>query len=95
MSPREVDNSGKFSLQQACDAEDAIIIKRGYPDGEYLLIENRQPCGFESRMPQGGLAIFHVDERVEGNGRRGYPGQTGWPSNGNHYRGMYFVFAIT
>ena len=83
VSPTVVSASGSFSLGQACDNADMIMISRGFPSGEYLLIENRQPCGFEAAMPQGGLAIFHIDDNA--NNIRGYPGQSGWPGNGNHY----------
>ncbi len=70
----------------------AFRIDTGYPSGEYLLIENRQPVGFESVMPQGGLAIWHIDESKgslilnDVNTDEGYPGQPGWPENNNHYR---------
>lgn len=84
VNPTIVSTSGTYSLGQACDNSDVIKITEGYPSGEYLLIENRQPCGFETAMPQGGLAIFHIDTNA--NNIRGYPGQTGWPENGNHYR---------
>jgi len=59
-------------------------IENGYPSGEYLLIENRQATGFENDMPQGGLAIWHIDENKPNNDTEGHPGQWGWPRNGNH-----------
>lgn len=59
------------------------MIKQGFPKGEYLLIENRQACGFDA-LPQGGLAIIHVDQNA--NDVPGYPGQESWPRNGNHYK---------
>ncbi len=83
VTPTIVSTSGSYSLGQACDTADMIRIDVGYPSGEYLLIENRQPCGFDSAISQGGLAIFHIDDNA--NNIRGYPGQGGWPANGNHY----------
>ena len=74
------------------DNADLYMIDSGYPQGEYLLIENRQPVGFDSALPQGGLAIWHVDEGKgslawnDANADDGHPGQRGWPWNGNHYR---------
>lgn len=61
------------------------IIDEGFPSGEYLLVENRQRIGFDRRMPQGGLVIYHIDEQA-GLHQEGFPGQVGWPENGNHYR---------
>lgn len=62
-------------------------IQQGYPEGEYLLIENRQPLMYDTLIPKGGLAIWHVDtKQVRGQGRQGFPGQKDWPMNGNHYR---------
>ena len=61
-------------------------ITTGFPSGEYLLVENRQPFGFESAMSQGGLAIWHIDETKTNNNSEGYPGQVGWPGNANHYK---------
>ncbi len=82
-----VSRTGTYSLDQACDNPNVIKITEGFPNGEYLLIENRQPCGFETDMPQGGLAIFHIDNNINHN-IRGYPGQAGnsWPTNGKHYK---------
>lgn len=85
MSPTVINAAGSFSLTQAQTTPAAYRINLGYASGEYLLVENRQPVGFDSRMPQGGLTIFHIDEAA-GNTVEGFPGQTGWPANGNHYK---------
>lgn len=61
-------------------------INNNYPASEYLLIENRQPVGFENNMPQGGLAIWHIDDLKANNRSEGFPGQPGWPGNNNHYK---------
>ncbi|NOT29931.1 MAG: M6 family metalloprotease domain-containing protein [Planctomycetes bacterium] len=66
------------------------MLDSGYLQGEYLLVENRQPVGFDAALPQGGLAIWHVDERKgsftnnDPNNDEGYLGQPGWPLG--HYR---------
>ena len=71
------------------------IIEEGFPKGEFLMIENRQPMGYDLLLPQGGLAIWHVDLGSSGvfnmievffrQAREGHPEQDGWPENGNHY----------
>ncbi len=83
VTPTVVSTSGTYSLGRSCDNADMIRIDLGFPNGEYLLIENRQQCSFDGRIPQGGLAIFHIDDNA--NNIRGYPGQSGWPENDNHY----------
>jgi hypothetical protein len=77
---------GAYSIQQAETIATLFQITNGYPAGESLLIENRQPIGFENDMPLGGLAIWHIDENKANNNTEGYPGQIGWPENGNHYK---------
>lgn len=67
-------------------------LQSGYPAGEYLLVENRQAAGVETQVPGAGLAIWHIDDKRGMfssnvvNTREGFPGQAGWPTNGNYYR---------
>lgn len=84
MNPTVIDTPGTYSLTQAETSASTYRIDLGYATGEYLLIENRQPVGSDSAMPQGGLAIFHIDESASYT-TEGFPGQSGWPTNGNHY----------
>jgi M6 family metalloprotease-like protein len=62
-----------------------IRVTNGYFPNEYLLIENRQRIGFDGALPQGGLAIFHIDDNALYY-TQGDPSQSNWPKNGNHYR---------
>ena len=83
---------GTHSALQVETNQSIFLLDSGYPHGEYLLLENRQPAGFETVIPQGGLAIWHIDEGKgsmgfnDPNTDEGYPGQSGWPGNGRHYR---------
>lgn len=85
LSETEVTSAGTYSVPAVESNATVYRVNLGYSANEYLLIENRQPSGFDAAMPQGGLAIWHIDE-LAGYSTEGYPGQTGWPSNGNHYR---------
>jgi len=86
ISPTVLSDPGNYSLQQAETQPESYMIQRNFPPGEYLLVENRQPVSFDSKMPQGGLLIWHIDEMKSNNSEEGYPSQSGWPQNGNHYR---------
>lgn len=86
INPTPLTASGTYFAPQVESNATVFKITSGYPAGEYLLVENRQPIGFERTMPQGGLAVWHVDELKGGNTEEGYPGQTGWPANNQHYR---------
>ncbi|MEP6809073.1 MAG: M6 family metalloprotease domain-containing protein [Chthoniobacterales bacterium] len=86
VTPTILTNPGTYSVAQAETNKAIYRINRGFTANEFLLIENRQPAGLETDMPQGGIAIWQVDEALTGNTNEGYPGQAGWPSNGNHYK---------
>ena len=87
LTPTILGEKGDFELRQSWKYPDVYKIELDSQSYEYLLIENRQPGSFDSLLPLGGLAVWHVDEYMYlyGNSREGYPGQTGWPANSNHY----------
>ena len=86
VSPTNLTTPGTYSIGQAETNQKIYKATWGFPPGEYLLIENRQPTGLDQNIPRGGLAIWHIDENVGGNTQEGFPGQAGWPGNGNHFK---------
>jgi hypothetical protein len=85
VTPLMIESDGVYTARASATNPDIYMISAGgYADREYLLIENRQPLLFDIDFPAGGLLIYHVDETA--NDMRGFPGQSGWPSNGNHYQ---------
>jgi len=92
--PIEITKSGTYEARPSNDYPDIYSIRRGYPDGEMLLLENRQPSGWDSSLWTGGILIYKIDETQNHNGNKnhGFPGQTdapepgqSWPSNGLHF----------
>jgi hypothetical protein len=55
--------SGQTLSQVETNAQALKLPTYGYT-GEYFLIENRQPTGFDQYLPAGGLLVWHVDEDV-------------------------------
>ena len=86
VTPTVLSVGGLYTAPQVVSNACVYKITKGYPANEYLLIENRQPVGFERDMPQGGLAIWHIDDNQSNNTNEGFVGQSGWPTNGRHYR---------
>jgi len=88
--PTEITSDGTYQVYDAGAVSCPTCIQiwkvsHGMPANEFLLIENRQPTGFESdKVNYKGLIIYHIDDST-GHNTQGYPGQAGWPSNGNHY----------
>lgn len=87
----EITHSGRYSLEASVTSNQVYKIQQGYPEGEYLLIENRQPKSFDKKIPGGGIAIWHIDEKakfnsiMDINAARGFPGMGNWPASGDHY----------
>jgi hypothetical protein len=85
VTPLMIESDGVYTARASATYPDIYMISAGgYADREYLLIENRQPLLFDINLPAGGLLIYHIDETS--NDMRGFPGQSGWPTNGNHYQ---------
>jgi len=84
VTPQTLTSNGTYTANQVEFNQEIFRIDEGFPANEYLLIENRQPVGIESSMPQGGLAIWHIDETKSNNRDEGYPGHANWPYN--HYK---------
>jgi M6 family metalloprotease-like protein len=90
-TPGIISGPSSYTLPQAETTQAMFKITAGFPANEYLLIENREPVGFDQQIPQGGLAIWHIDEEQltnplhAVNQLQGFPGQPGWPANNAHY----------
>ena len=86
--PKEITQDGEYDIVASELQDNILIIKKLYPDGEYLYIENRQPILWDAELWTGGILIWHIDEMKKSVGyqtERGYPGQEGWPGNQRHY----------
>jgi len=86
IKPKNISQPGVYTLNDIETHDDAFIISSPYPEGEYLLIENRQPKLCDRQIPLGGLLIWHIDSWAAGNNFEGYWGQDNWPENGLHYQ---------
>jgi M6 family metalloprotease-like protein len=86
LEPKKLVKSGRYSIKASAISDDVYQIDLNEAGTEYLLVENRQPISFDAKLPQGGLAIWHVDEAAVHRADGGWPGQQNWPSNSNHYR---------
>jgi len=84
----DITADGTYMIRPSNKFPDIYRIKERFPEGEYLVIENRQPSSFDRRLygGQGGLLIYYTDMNVVRFGTKDFPGQQGWPGNGNHYK---------
>lgn len=64
LTPINITRNGHYAVQPAEVAGTAYRIDAGFPQGEYLLIENRQGMLWDADWPMKGLLIMHVDEKV-------------------------------
>lgn len=89
----EITNDGTFDIEASWKSNVVYKLSAGFPEGEYLLIENRQPPSYDEKLPGGvgGLAIWHVDDKAKLQNNPGFPTmeetRTGYfPENSYHYQ---------
>ena len=96
--PIEITESGFYTARPSNLYPDIYSIKKGYPEGEMLLLENRQALGFDATLPSGGMLIYKIDGTIyyNGNRKRGFPGQVDYPTDGAHWpgNGMHYPVAL-
>jgi M6 family metalloprotease-like protein len=85
VEPEEIISDGIFEIEASETAANIYVIRRNFPTGESLIIENRQPLLWDELLWNGGLLIWHLDDNQDLVQQEGYPGQPGWPGNGRHY----------
>jgi len=86
LEPIEITQDGEYTIQTSQNKPEIYIIRANYPDGEYLLIENRQRVEYDNKLVStDGLLIYKVDESKKLMEEAGFPGQSGWPANRKHY----------
>ena len=57
MTPVEIVEDGTYTMRPSELHADYFVIRKHYPAGEYLLIENRQPIEFDELLWTGGILI--------------------------------------
>lgn len=91
LTPTDLSASGYYSQENSLASDLVYRVTDGFPLDEYLLIENRRRRDASNALVDNipisgdGLVVYHVDDAA-GYNTEGYPGQPGWPENGNHYR---------
>ena len=65
LKPIDITEDGYYAIQPSEISSQVYRIAKNYPEGEYLLIENRQPIKFDSDWPGSGIVIYHIDEKAE------------------------------
>jgi M6 family metalloprotease-like protein len=91
LDPNELFVPGHYTLGDSLNSNQVYKVTDSFPAGEYLLIENRRRKDPNSAVVDNipvsgdGMVIYHIDDST-GYNIEGYPGQSGWPDNGNHYR---------
>jgi hypothetical protein len=80
----EIVEDGVYAIQPSEMSSQIYVIRQGYPEGEYLVIENRQQVKWDADWTSNGAVIWHVDEQAPLQSTRSWPGRAGWPAD--HFR---------
>jgi M6 family metalloprotease-like protein len=67
LTPIDIVADGTYSITPSLTTQQIYRIASQFPDGEYLLIENRQPLEWDSALKGSGIVIWSIDESFQGN----------------------------
>jgi M6 family metalloprotease-like protein len=68
LTPIAIETDGTYPITPSLTTRQVYIISDPYPEGEYLLIENRQKLQWDSELKgSGGVVIWSIDDSIEGN----------------------------
>jgi hypothetical protein len=84
LDPVYIIDEGIYNVAPTHASSVVYVIDNGFPDKEYMILENRQPFDMDKFGFNGGLMLYHIDEKAQID-IEGHPGQSGWPANGKHY----------
>jgi M6 family metalloprotease-like protein len=72
LTPIEITQDGAYSARPSLTTGDIYKISAPYPDGEYLLIENRPAIEWDAALGGGGgIVIWSIDDNIVGNTENG------------------------
>jgi M6 family metalloprotease-like protein len=67
LTPIDIVADGTYEVTPSLTTQQIYRIASPFPDGEYLLIENRQPLEWDSKLKGSGIVIWSIDESIQGN----------------------------
>jgi M6 family metalloprotease-like protein len=71
LTPIDIVADGSYEVTPSLTTQQIYRIASPFPDGEYLLIENRQQLEWDSELKGSGIVIWSIDELFEGNTAEG------------------------
>jgi M6 family metalloprotease-like protein len=72
VTPIEITHDGTYLARASLTTTDIYMISAPYPDGEYLLIENRPAIEWDAALRGGGgIVIWSINDNIDGNTKDG------------------------